>query len=99
MNAFNLEELGMDSRVIGNQRILATIFSNDQTMIAMDREYGTIQAYLRTPADFAASLDTLLKDLEFMGPTGIYYFLWVVGKEVPPHEEFGAAYPKNRSPR
>jgi hypothetical protein len=29
-----------------------------------------------------------------MGPTGIYYFLWVVGEKVPPHEEFEAAYRK-----
>jgi hypothetical protein len=29
-----------------------------------------------------------------MGPFGVYYFLYVVGEEVPPHEEFEATYRK-----
>lgn len=94
MNALDLEELGKDSRVIRNQRKLAAIVNNAQKMIALDQEYGTFQEYLRTPADFATSVDTFRKDFKFMGPTGIYYFLWVVGEEVPPHEEFEAAYRK-----
>jgi hypothetical protein len=27
-----------------------------------------------------------------MGPTGIYYFLYVVKEEVPPHHDFEAMY-------
>jgi 3-methyladenine DNA glycosylase Tag len=94
MNAFDLEELGKDTRVIRNQRKLAAIVSNAQQMIALDGEFGTFQAYLRAPADFAASVDTLRKDFKFLGPTGIYYFLYVVGEEVPPHDEFEVTYRK-----
>jgi hypothetical protein len=34
------------------------------------------------------------KDFKFMGPTGVYYILYVVGEDVPPHEEFEATYRK-----
>lgn len=29
-----------------------------------------------------------------MGPMASYYFLYVVGEQVPPHEEFEASYRK-----
>jgi DNA-3-methyladenine glycosylase I len=94
LNAFDLEELANDIRVIRNRRKLAAIVSNAQSMIALEDEYGTFQAYLRSPTDFGNTIDTLRKDFKFMGSTGIYYFLWVVGEEVPPHEEFEATYRK-----
>jgi hypothetical protein len=63
-------------------------------MIDLDGEHGTFQKYLRSQSDFDATLTTIRKDFKFMGPTGIYYFLWVVGEKVPPHEEFEATYRK-----
>ena len=94
LNAFDLEELGKDTRVIRNHRKLAAIVSNAQQIIALDEEHGSFQAYLGAPADFDATLTAIRKDFKFMGPTGIFYFLYVVGEEVPPHEEFEATYRK-----
>jgi len=94
LNAFDLEELANDTRVIRNRRKLAAIVSNAQSMIALEDEYGTFQSYLRSPGDFGATLAALRKDFKFMGPTGVYYFLFVVGEEVPSHEEFEANYRK-----
>jgi 3-methyladenine DNA glycosylase Tag len=67
---------------------------NAQKMLDLDEEYGSFQAYLRAPADFDASLKTMRKDFKFMGPMGVYYFLYVVGEEVPSHEEYEATYKK-----
>jgi 3-methyladenine DNA glycosylase Tag len=61
-------------------------------MIELDREHGSFRSYLRSHGDFDATLAALRKDFKFMGPTSVYYFLYVVGEEVPPHEEFEAAY-------
>ena len=94
LNAFDLEELANDTRVIRNRRKLNAIVSNAQSMIALEDEYGTFQSYLRAPGDFDATLTALRKDFKFMGPTGVYYFLHVVGEEVPTHEEFEATYRK-----
>ena len=93
-NAFDIEELAQDTRVIRNRRKLEAIVSNAQKMIELDREYGTFQEYLRSQDSFDATLKMMKKDFNFMGPTGCYYFLWVVGEEVPPHDEFEAAYRK-----
>jgi 3-methyladenine DNA glycosylase Tag len=90
----DLDELTKDSRVIRNYRKLAAIVSNAQKMIALDQEYGTFQKYLRSQGDFDATLSAVRNDFQFMGPTGIYYFLYVVGEKVPTHDEFAAAYRK-----
>lgn len=93
-NEKDLDDLTQDTRVIRNYRKLAAIVSNAQQMIALDKENGSFQRYLRSQGDFDATLTTIRKDFKFMGPTGIYYFLWVVGEEVPPHAEFEATYRK-----
>jgi len=93
-NEKDLDDLTQDTRVIRNYRKLAAIVSNAQQMIALEGEYGSFQKYLRSQGDFDATLTTIRKDFKFMGPTGIYFFLWVVGEEVPPHAEFEAAYRK-----
>jgi len=90
----DLDELTKDTRVIRNYRKLAAIVSNAQKMIDLDDEYGSFQKYLRAHGDFDATLNALRNDFKFMGPTGIYYFLYVVGEHVPPHDEFEAAYRK-----
>ena len=94
LNAFNVEELAKDTRVIRNRRKLEAIVSNAQKMLELDGEYGSFQKYLRSQGDFDGTLTALRKDFKFMGPTGIYYFLYVVGEKVPPHEEFEATYRK-----
>ena len=90
----DLDDLSKDTRVIRNYRKLSAIVSNAQMMIELEGEYGAFKKYLRSQDDFDATLTTIRKDFKFMGPTGIYYFLWVVGEEVPPHAEFEATYRK-----
>ena len=90
----DLDDLSKDTRVIRNYRKLAAIVSNAQKMIALDQEHGSFQKYLRSRGDFDATLTTIRKDFKFMGPTGIYFFLYVVGEEVPAHAEFEATYRK-----
>lgn len=89
-----LEALANDTRVIRNARKLAAIVSNARKMIELEEEYGSFQNYLRSHEGFDGTLAALRKDFKFMGPTGVYYFLYVVGEQVPPHEEFEAAYRK-----
>jgi 3-methyladenine DNA glycosylase Tag len=93
-NEKDLDELSQDTRVIRNYRKLAAVVSNAQKMIDLDQQHGSFQKYLRSQEDFDATLTMIRKDFKFMGPTGIYFFLWVVGEKVPPHEEFESTYRK-----
>ena len=91
---FEIEELAQDTRVIRNRRKLEAVVYNAQQILALDEAYGSFQQYLRSQGDFDATLARIKKDFKFMGPTGVYYLLYVVGEEVPPHEEFEARYRK-----
>jgi len=84
----DLERLEQDTRVIRNSRKLAAIVSNAGRMIELEDEHSSFQSYLRSQDDFGDTLQMIKKDFKFMGPTGIYFFLYVVGEQVPTHEEF-----------
>ena len=91
---FDIEALTKDERVIRNRRKLAAIVANARRMLELEDEFGSFQHYLRSHGDFDGTLMAMKKDFKFMGPTGVYYILYVVGEDVPPHEEFEATYRK-----
>ena len=88
----DLEALGQDTRVIRNQRKLNAIVHNAQRMLDLEKEHGSFQSYLRAHGDFDTTLKAIRKDFKFMGPFGVFYFLYVVGEDVPEHEEFRKQY-------
>ena len=61
-------------------------------MLDLDRQYKGFKRYLRSFNDFEAASGDLVKRFKFLGGTGAYYFLHVVGEKVPPHEEWMAAH-------
>lgn len=80
--------LGDDTRVIRNKRKLAAIAENARKMIELEDEYDGFKNYLKSFDDFYELMADIRKQFKFMGPMGIYYWLWVVGEDVPSHEEF-----------
>ena len=90
----DLDDLTQDKRVIRNYRKLAAIVENARRMLELEEEHGSFRSYLRSQEDFDQTLKMIRKDFKFMGPFGIYYFLYVVGEQVPPHEEFQSRYLK-----
>ena len=90
----DIDALMKDTRVVRNFRKLMAIVTNAQKMLELDKTHGSFQKYLRSFDSFDATLTALRKDFKFMGPTGIYAFLYIVGEEVIPHEEFETLYRK-----
>jgi DNA-3-methyladenine glycosylase I len=90
----DIEDLMQDTRVVRNFRKLNAIVSNAQKMLDLDKEYGSFQKYLCSHGSFDDTLKAIRKDFKFMGPSGIFVFLYVVGEEVIPHEEFERKYKK-----
>lgn len=80
--------LGDDTRVIRNKRKLAAIVENARKMIELDDLHDGFKNYLRSFDNFYDLMADVRKQFKFMGPVGIYYWLWVVGEDVPPHDEF-----------
>lgn len=90
----DLEELVNDTRVIRNVRKLNAIVENARRMLDLKKTHGSFQRYLRSHGDFDNTLKAIRKDFKFMGPFGIYYFLYVVGEDVISHDEFERKYRK-----
>ncbi|MGH2582763.1 MAG: DNA-3-methyladenine glycosylase I [Anaerolineales bacterium] len=90
----DIEQLSQDTRVIRNYKKLVAIPSNARRILELDKQHGSFQKYLQSHGDFEDTLKAMRKDFKFMGPFGIYYFLYVVGEKVPPHKEFRTQYMK-----
>ena len=88
----DIERLTSDKRVIRNQRKLVAIRDNARRMLELEKEHGGFQNYLRSQPDFDSTLKMIKKDFKYMGPMGIFYFLYVVGEDVIDYEDFQKRY-------
>ena len=90
-NEPELDTLGQDKRVIRNRRKLEAIVGNARRMLELDKSHGGFRNYLRSHDSFEDTVKDLRKQFKFLGETGSYFFLYVVGEEVPAHEEYVAS--------
>jgi DNA-3-methyladenine glycosylase I len=90
----DIEVLTQDTRVIRNHRKLNAIVGNARKMLDLEKEHGSFQKYLRSHGDFDAILKAMRNDFKYLGPMGVFYFLYVVGETVPQHEKFQEKYMK-----
>ncbi|HKF80593.1 MAG TPA: DNA-3-methyladenine glycosylase I [Thermoleophilaceae bacterium] len=85
-----IEELAADPRIVRNRRKIEATVDNAQAMLELDAEHGGFRRYLRSHGSFDEAVADLRRQFAFVGETGAYYFLHVVGEPVPPHEEWVA---------
>jgi len=95
------DRLMSDTRIIRNGRKVEATIHNAQAMLAIEKEYGTFAEYLVALRPFESQLSDIKKRFKHVGNFAVYYFLYVVGEEVPPHEEYtpklkGEPVPKTR---
>ena len=88
MSEAELDALTADSRVIRNRRKLEAIVTNAQRMLELDAEHGGFRNYLRSHSESGVLIDDIHRQFKFMGEMGTFYWLYVVGEDVPDHEEF-----------
>jgi len=98
MDESAVDALADDPRVIRNRRKLQAITENARKIIELDEEYGSFQKYLRSHDSFWDLVKDIRKQFKFLGDMGAYYWLYVIGEEVPPHDQFEAERPP-RKPR
>ena len=68
--------------MIRNRRKLEAIVTNARRIEELESAHG----------GFQNSVKDLRKQFKFMGESGCYYFLHVVGEEVPSYEDWSAAH-------
>ena len=91
-----LDDLAQDSRMIRHRRKLSAISANARKMLDLEAEHGTFRDYLRSQGSFDATLQSIRKEFKYMGDSGTYHFLYTVGEEVPPYEEWCATHERKR---
>lgn len=92
----DVERLAGDTRIIRNRRKIEATISNAQAMLELEAQPGGFAGWLRSHSDFDATVAALRGEFRFLGDTGAYYFLYVVGEDVPSHEEWMKKHPQNR---
>jgi hypothetical protein len=56
-------------------------------MVELDAEHKGFKRYLDSLGDFDDTKSEIHKQFAFMGDSGTWYFLWMVGRKVPEHAE------------
>ena len=88
----DVDRLMGDTGIVRNRAKIEATVHNARTMLDLDGEFGGFRKYLRS---FGGDYDGLVKDMrkrfKFLGDTGAYFFLWVVGEQVPSHEDWMAS--------
>lgn len=84
----DVDRLAQDPSIIRNRKKIEATVENAETMLALDREHDGFGRYLRSHGGFEETVADLRKRFRFLGDTGCYYFLYVVGEKVPGHEQW-----------
>ena len=87
----DVDRLVQDKRIVRNRKKIEATIDNAVEMLALDREHGGFRNYLRSGDSFEERVADLKRHFRFMGDTGSYYFFYVVGEDVPSHEEWMAS--------
>ncbi len=94
----DVDRLLADARIIRNGRKVEATLHNAQAMLDVEREHGGFAKYLEAKRPFDSQLADLKKRFKHVGNFGVYYFLYVVGEEVPSHHDFAAKLKGNAVP-
>ncbi len=92
----DVDRLATDTRLVRNRRKIEATIDNAQTILDLDREHKGFARYLKSFPDFDSLSSDLVKRFKYLGATGAYYFLHVVGEPTPPHEEWMQKNPPAR---
>ena len=93
----DVERLMADPGIIRNRKKIEATIHNAGEMLNMEREYGSFKRYLGSNGSFEATAADMRKRFKFLGETGVYRFLYVVGEPVPDHECWMAGHAVGRA--
>jgi 3-methyladenine DNA glycosylase Tag len=85
---FDVERLMATDGIIHSKSKFAGTIKNAQTLLALEREHGSIAAYQRSFADYDAARKDAKKRFAFMGDLNTYYWRFRTGAPVPDLEEW-----------
>jgi len=89
----DVERLMCDPRVIRNRKKLEAIVHDAGEMLSLGGDVAGFKHYLRSHDSYEDTVADLKAHFRFLGDSGAYHFLYVVGEKVPDHEEWKCEHP------
>jgi DNA-3-methyladenine glycosylase I len=86
------DRLLADPRVIRNHRKIEAVVHNAREMLALEGEGGGFARYLRSKGSYEELAADLKARFSFLGDTGTYHFLYVVGEPVPSWDDWAGSH-------
>jgi DNA-3-methyladenine glycosylase I len=83
-----VDKLVADERMIRSRSKIEATVANAETMLELDDEHKGFKRYLRSHGDFESTVKDLRKRFKFLGDSGAYRFLYIVGEKVPEYREW-----------
>ncbi len=85
----DVERLLADEGIVRNGRKIQGTIDNARILQRLIAQHGSVHDYLRSldKLSWKERRKTLSQTFKYFGPTGVYFFLWSVGEQVPPWEE------------
>ena len=93
-----VDALMTNEAVIRSRPKIQAVIDNAQTLLELDAEHRGFRRYLKSLGDAGAAAADLQRQFRFIGPTGAYTFLYMVGEPVPPHDQWPAGRQKGSTP-
>jgi len=92
-----IDALLANEAMIRSRPKIEAVIDNAHTLLELDKEHGGFRKYLEAQGDTPALATDLQRQFRFIGPSGAYTFLWMVGEPVPSHDEWPTARARGRS--
>lgn len=80
---FDVERVLATAGVLRMPRKVRAVIANAQALIETEREYGTIDAYLKAFDSYEALAKDFKRRFSFMGDLNVWYVLFRTGRPVP----------------
>ncbi len=87
----DIQRLLADPGIVRSRAKIEATIDNAQALLELDAEYGGFGRYLGSHGGFAETVADLKRQFRFIGDSGAYHFLYVIGQPVPPYEQWSAA--------
>ena len=89
----DIDRLMTDGGIVRTRKKLVATVENAKTMLALETEFGSMRAYLRSFPSYEALAADLRKRFKFLGELSAYYFVFRVGESVPRFEDWEKKIP------
>jgi hypothetical protein len=88
----DVERLMHDSRIVRNRAKIDAIVRNAGELLVVEREFGSVGAYLESFADNDDLVRDLHKRFAFLGESVAHFFLFGIGFNLPAQETWARAH-------